>query len=605
MTSKSTNANSRPSPPIVRYSAIPGLGRVKWAFYADALQSFVRELDSMGEFSRLSKMNQLGALARGLDSTLEFSARHTRFDYLSLCLYLIELMEGRGGQTRLQSKIEVGGSQLSKGELVKTWLLLNAFGHLHDSYLAERFVLQKMRTNSALRSVVEEQLPPFAKETLGSVLDNGQWWSLSSYLALYRLAVTSFPDSIRKFGTEAIELLHGDPSKPSFGKLDEARSVYRVTREIAYLYLDLQFTARSIFLDPVALALQIHEEIGLVTALLDRFDPRGAVLESIGKYLCEQVYLNPASTKYLYTGLSHLERWSKNRDFSDCLDKLIQTRQLPDAESCKCEYAYSLPYPPEVWNDLEAYENLRKRVGKRYRIYTARWQTPQRYAEAYLHSPESYAATLSAPKIFSALQVCRSIWKEASRETELWKILAQRGQKDFVPMSRILRSLPAYVIRTWLGEDIQLQSKLVETYRFITLPWLWCYGITEASRAIKDFEQRLAEEGIEPVYKEAQAFGDAFESTKRSKGYYLICQGPLYLRKGDIEQEFDAVWIRVGSAEITLFLLEAKHGNRSSGQKALNELREKLKRICAPNPAPNTTEVFRNRDVGVLSATLS
>lgn len=518
------------SSPLIRYAVVPGVGRVRWHAY-DAFKDLVLELESKGEFKRLGRMVQLGVLAHGLES-----AHQTRREYASLFMYLCDLIGVRGGQARLATNVTVGDETVTKGELVKAWFLLLQFGHFGDTYASERLLLYWLRKNDHLLSTFKKRIATEAHSSLDHVVESGNWYGLAPFFAMARLGVVPLEEKTRKFAHAALGLFVDARTRSPIDKIYDAYAVYSVLREIAFLHLDLQFTARSVVVDPVALALQIHEEASLVDRLRTRTDPRGQVLESVAAYLCETAYLTPRNAEFVYERLStlkkkHQVRLSSNQE-DDHIAVLKALWEPPDTapDDVTARHAFSLPVPLSPKGDLETYEVFRKAVGKRYRVYAARWPVAARHTEVYFLVSKKVGEPqeqVSVRKVLNALKAAANLWLETDGEDQvLWQTIDERAPDFPRTYARMIGATAQHLLAVALElPDLEIRSVLAEQHRAVTVPWTPCKGVREAGAVAALHLPKM--EGKHPgtsLCHEAEALKDVLKEHGKKGGYYLIGQ---------------------------------------------------------------------------------
>lgn len=401
---------------IVEYAAIPGLGRVRWHVYNEYLIDLVNYLKGDGEFVRLGNMKQLGVISKSLAS-----AHHTRHEYLSLFMYLLDIVGDHGGQAAVNTDINILGEKIAKKELIKFWFILGQYGHCFETYAAERYLLHQLRKKKTLQKAFLSTFFGDLKSYTEEVIKKGDWYKLYPAISYWRLLNSGLEGILRDFAVAALEeMVNASENRPSSDKVADAYTVLSTIRELAYLYLDIQFTARSVHLDPVALALQIHEEPGLVSLLKDRFDARGAMLESVGSYLCETVYVTPENGENVYLKLVELKKRHRRtinelssgnaidsiqHIISDLIEQKNGSRILNSAD---VSYAFSLPYPLSTESDLEIYRSFKKEMGIRYRVYVSRWPRNPKHVEVFFLHPNGQGNPyeyVSIAKLYKALKV--------------------------------------------------------------------------------------------------------------------------------------------------------------------------------------------------------
>ncbi len=563
----------------VRYAVIPGLGRVRWHAYG-RFAELVREYENNGELDRIKNMKQLGVLSLGLDC-----AHHTRFEYLALCLYLVDIVGASGGASGLARNVLIENAYVAKKELIKTWFLLLQCGHLYETYAAERLLLEQLHLNDDLVSTLSSSMPDEVRGCFREVIDKGDWYGLGPFLAWARLDFIGLSSPLKQYAYESLlKFVRGNS-----GVYGDAKRYYQAIRRIAFLHLDLQFTARSVVLDPIAIALQMHEEENLCERLLEGSDPRANMLNALSEYLCETAYVTSAGAErvaeWLQEGRHAYKIRLSTRDENVRKSALKELWEGPMRRRIRTQlrHVFSLPARLSSGGDLKTEEKYRGIAGRRYMVYAARWPIEPRYTEVFFLARDGdrlSRSSLSCRKIYNLLKELRDDWCSKSDGYDtLWRQLDAFGERIVPSVSKVVEGLAAYLLREVLGSrKLEVRSALVRRHRAICVPWFICKGLKELrAAAAQHREEMVAKYKGGSLVAEAEAIKDVIERIGRRSGFYLFGRGPFFLRVDNMEKEVDGIVVRVDSCNVTVYVMEAKGGR--TGQGALNELRRKVRAL--------------------------
>ncbi len=243
------------------------------------------------EIHRLKQCAQLGIVPQAWET-----ARHTRWDYISLILHLTRLVE-RDTRLSLSSTVKLDdGTVVSSGqELVQSWAILLQTGHLAWGFTAERILLQELsrlggtRGSNHRRNLILSVPEGDARTRAEFALERGHYYSFHQILAFYRAKKVFRDEEMRR---EARRLLasYFARTESESSSLRRCKELFRRIRRLAFLYLDAEHS-------PTALSLRISR---LLTTPedLSRIVSSNTVesqdeMMGLERFLARRIYLGP------------------------------------------------------------------------------------------------------------------------------------------------------------------------------------------------------------------------------------------------------------------------------------------------------------------------
>ncbi|GAH55199.1 unnamed protein product, partial [marine sediment metagenome] len=222
----------------------PDLGSVEIKLQNESAEiyKFIKKQTEGVEF--FERLDQLGALR-----FVHKSAHHSRWEYMVLQMHLIQQLKensafGFSTSVPLTKRHTVSSFE----ELLKSWVLLNNYGHLLDTFEAERVWLELILSESKLYEALIGCMPdPLCQKFAARILREEDLYHFHHLIALALLGRRSGKKS--KSGLpfdlwiEMIKTLLRDTmatSKPREGsKLQRALSVFYTLRRASHVLLDI------------------------------------------------------------------------------------------------------------------------------------------------------------------------------------------------------------------------------------------------------------------------------------------------------------------------------------------------------------------------------
>jgi len=210
---------------------------------------FIKAGKGMG-IEHFERLYQLGAL-RAVYKT----AHHSRWEYMVLQMYLIQELKTASafGLSTSIPLITRRHKVSSLEELLKSWVLLNNYGHLLDTFEAERVWLELILEESELyKAFISCMLDGISTKLAEEILKEEAIYRFHHLVALALLGRLSKKKgkSRRPFDLwiEMIKaLLKRDAREGS--KLDRALNIFHVLRRVSYVLLDINRSALFLRID--------------------------------------------------------------------------------------------------------------------------------------------------------------------------------------------------------------------------------------------------------------------------------------------------------------------------------------------------------------------
>lgn len=264
---------------------LPTLGHISCTFHAESAD-ILRSLTQSKEINRLQETPQLGAV-----SAAWAGARHTRWDYIMLLVFLIQQCKERTNY-RLNTAIEIAdGTKVSSTlELLHCWSLLLQTGHLYWTFSSERILLDAVRRNTDLQTQFIESVPSaIGKEWVRAVLAHHDYHRSQHVLAYFRLERTVRDPDLRRLATKILDA-YVTQSQQWNSKLTFTTALYRRLRRLAYLTLDAEYSPAVVSprLD------RILRDHAALERVLDPYGPDEDELSGLERYLAKHVYFGRA-----------------------------------------------------------------------------------------------------------------------------------------------------------------------------------------------------------------------------------------------------------------------------------------------------------------------
>lgn len=567
----STEAKKHTQVETIEY-AYPDLGSIEITLRAESAEiyRFLKErwFIKAGKGSGIEhfeRLDQLGAL-RAVHKT----AHHSRWEYMVLQMYLIQELKAASAFGFSTSIPLTGHHPVSSlEELLKSWVLLNNYGHLLDTFEAERvwleLILEEHQLKHAFISCMPDGLPVELAETILKQEDIYHFHHLIALALLGRLSKKKSKSKIPfDLWIEMIKaLLRKDIEEGS--KLDRGLSIFHVLRRVSYVLLDINRSTLFLRIDSNNLLRNILKK---PDDLL--YNPESDVnktLEDIERLLFSEVYANQQACTFKH----HYIKGQKEEFY-----KIVSKTGI--GVFCKDYKAFAGRLQGAKKDNFGKYEPDRRTkhmcrlnllpnfVFERSdcQFYT---EQEKLRAEAnipvdFLVTPTPYTKGGSIIDVFTAKNL------NAHELSTLYYTLTKyvvdcygqwvsnTGSLNFV-MGRPLQELFSQILSTFIDSDLRLRfpegtSPGDSHVDIIT-------SKINKGKWIRHFSQPLKAKTLAP--DRTWELTALLELLKRQKGeLFLIAISNIHLYNpdGTREVEWDGAFFNIEKNNITLYILEAK-----------------------------------------------
>jgi len=553
--------------------AFPDLGPVEITLQAESAEIyrffkeswFIKAGKGMG-IEHFERLDQLGAL-RAVYKT----AHHSRWEYMVLQMYLIQKLKTNFafGLSTSIPLITIRHKVTSLEELLKSWVLLNNYGHLLDTFEAERVWLELILEEPELyRAFISCLSDDTSTKLTQEILKEESIYHFHHLIALALLGRLSKKKgkSRRPFDLwiEMIKaLLKRDVKEGS--KLDRALNIFHILRRVSYVLLDINRSTLFLRIDSNNLLRNILKNPdGLL------YNPESDVnktLEDIERLLFSEMYASEQACtfKYHYIKGQKQEFYkivSKNRIGVYCKDYKAFAGRLQGAKVNNFG-----KYEPDQTTKHICRLNLLpnfvfERTDCHFHTEHKKLHTEANIPVDFLITPTPYTKGGSIIDVFAAknLDVCElstlyhTLTKYVVECYEGW--VSDTGSLNFV-MSGPLQELFSRILATFIDSDLSLRfpkgtSTGDSNVDIIT-------SKMNKGKWIRHFSQ--------PIKAKTLALDRTWELTallqllQRQKGELLLIAVSnlhLYNPDGSRKVEWDGAFFNIEKDNITLYILEAK-----------------------------------------------
>jgi hypothetical protein len=594
--------------PIVRYANIAGMGRVRWALFDESVKSLYLALEAQpangrpSDIDRLRQVNQLGVIAHAIEQ-----AHHRRWEYLALTLNLVRIVGYSGGEGGLASPVKVGDKKVTKADLIAAWMLILQSGHLWDTFAAERYVTYEAARCPLVKQALLEPIDDEMKPYCAKIVDEQRWTQMYKVLALRRLSTVFKNPEDLAFATDCMRVYCTPPND----SIATGKEALRVFSQLAFTYLDSQFTDRNILIDPVAVALRMHEDAGMVGRILDSTDPLGRVFQATLEYLDAEVYVARETLPHVHRVLQALsDKHHADLNSNDyatvrtALHNLLQTARYESAYTTPDRvYGFSL-HIGDGATETVLYDSARQQIGRGwYKMLVSSLRSGDSSSIHFLPNKNP----LGAP-VLSKTHLLKALDFADSKNLTNWYRDCDQHLSDLGAMNRDAASFVDYCLALLQPPEPLVFVPRLKSGLRIPVPLIaWCKGVPQSRNYLDKTRAKLGDYAQAQQGEMAEVLG-AFRAIHDGGrgGYFLCLLGSFYLRLRDdptVEREIDGLWIRVNTEGITMYLAEVKEG-AATPVVAMNQTEAKLEELGILPPAARRRRIPCPPNVGVIALDL-
>ena len=555
---------------------LPRFGNVFVELYENS-KELLTLLDKKSKIEELKNNPQLGLIHKVYEG-----AHHTRWEYAVVKLHILNTFYNESPKIYgLSSKIEINGRKISGIEIIQYWILLLNVGHLKNTFVNERFLLQLLKNNKKAKETFFKGLPKdkSIKDYAKHVLNEDKVYQVHELLAFFKLMRMRNKNNKDIIDT-SIKLLklyrlEGDDRD----KIIKLRSIYKNIRLFSFLYLDSQYTNIPVFLDLGQLILNFKDHANELFMNNDSELNRSLIF--FQDLMCENFYLSSRVLRLFYFHLmdmsnringdiqkiTDLNNFINNKEILSIKDYnyisdfnlRLNFKELSEYNNFISELKY-LDFENEINNKLPNYcrctlekdfsnrtlitnFSFNERITKKqllksmYTIFSQIFNLKTKYKSSkqyYLYVNRFFESAIKNSLLFTL----NSLWGEY-----LEFIASYQSKKH------------EYVINRGVGNSLKEINKLIEYYKDIDIDKDSLNEIT----CLYDALSRISHKGIILFTVE-----DIFIRNKHTSNFLT---------------DIDSCSLLISSNSIKLLLIEAKNKHKRRHKSARNQICNKLENL--------------------------
>ena len=549
---------------IIEYQ-YPDLGTVQVQLQNESASIF-EFLRSKGEIECFEKLDQLGALR-----IVHKSSHHSRWEYMVLQMYLVEELRkkrvfGLSTSVPLTKKIIISSIE----ELVKSWILLNNYGHLYDTLEAERVWLELALTDEKLNDVFINCMPDKqSQEYARKVLEKEDLFYFHQLisLALIKRLYRKKPEANKEYfkWTEMVKALLRD-TLPSTkikegSKLDRAINIFNTIRRVSYVLLDINRSTLFLRVDSNNLLRTLIKQPENV--LYDSNSGFNQTIDDIVRLLFSEVYASEEACRFKREYIiGQKKRYYQKRgliikDSKTLANNLYQlrTHNMGNYEQEKrlhiCRINSS---PSDVFERCDClFHKEQKELKKSAGIQAD-----------YLITPTSYTSGGSILDVFAKnnlglrelSKLFKAIMDYLTKCYDEW--LEKGGATNFV-MGKPAQELFLKILSIFISPELTVRFPAGTNVRDYHIDFIG--GEVKRGNWLRSMSWELKQGELSQ--SRTWELRKMMELLGRQKGDTFLISGSnvhLYNHSGKREVDWDGVFIKLEGDRTVLYLLEAKMG---------------------------------------------
>jgi hypothetical protein len=231
------------------------IGNVRINFYGFAYD-VIKIYEKENEFERQKEIKHLGIISEVIESS-----HHTRYEYLMLQCFLVDVIENTyKGTPNAIGSLKVDGKEYYGNSLIKSWFLLSNFGHAYNTFGDEKSLLlftyeRKGFLNKLISDIEDDDLKGYSKK----VIETFNYPSFHHVLAIWRIYKVVRNQAKKKQILKIYKLFLLDSStiKINSAKLDLLKHLANYAREIALISIDGHNTHIPFNINPLSTLMSI------------------------------------------------------------------------------------------------------------------------------------------------------------------------------------------------------------------------------------------------------------------------------------------------------------------------------------------------------------
>lgn len=561
----------------------PDLGRVEILLQNESadVYRFIKSEKSTG-IEYFERLDQLGAL-RAVHKT----AHHSRWEYMVLQMYLVQRLKASGTfgfstSVTLTKQHTVSSVE----ELLKSWILLNNYGHLLDTFEAERVWLELVLEGLLPQQTFLNCMPEDQSRSMAAkILEEEDLYGFHHLITLALLRrIGERKQKLKATCSLWIEMVKAMLKAPKAGsKIERALTIFNAIRRASYVLLDMNRSTLFLRIDANNLLRNILENADRF--LYDPEDDMNRTLRDMERLLFSEVYANAKSCAFTYEYVMGQKNRFRNiisktgidlycRNYKTLTTQLNQAkistfgkhRALP-----RIRHTCRLNLLPDSWFERSEcrFYTEQKKLHSDANVNADFIITPTPYPEAgsildVFTKGQPSAAELSSIycTLFEYVIECYQGWGE--------RLIGYSAANP-------LRELFSQILRLYVGSELALrfaQGASPRDYHVDAMK-----KVKGKPSWIVDFRNDIQESGLTPDRKwELNALLRLLSRQRGELFLIAISNVHLYNPDGTRRVEWDGVFFDVERQNITMYVVEAKRGEARRSDKAKNALLDSLHR---------------------------
>lgn len=566
----------------------PDLGAVEIKLHRESAEVYrflKKQTEGIEYFERL---DQLGALR-----AVHKSSHHSRWEYMVLQMHLIQQLKdfpafGFPTSVPLTRKHIVSSME----ELLKSWVLLNNYGHLLDTFEAERVWIELMLSEPKLyEAFIGCMLDDTSRKFALRILRGEDLYRFHHLIALVLLSRLSEKGSKSKIPfdlwIEMIKVLLRDTmesTKPKEGsKLDRALQIFNTLRRVSYALLDINRSTLFLRIDSNNLLRNMLKKSDIIL-----YEPESDVsqtIEDIERLLFSEVYASRQACIFKYHYIKGQKREfakmiERNGIGIFCKNHKIFATQLHQAKINNFGKYQPNPKTKHICR-LNLLPNfVFERTDCHFHTEQEKLRKEANIPVDFLITPTPYTKGGSIIDVFIRKNL--DIHEHSTLYHTLTKYVvdcyegwvSDTGSLNFV-MSRPLQELFSRILVTFIDSDLRLRfpkgTSTGDSHVDVITSKI------NRDKWIRRFSQSLKAKTL--ARDRTWELTASLQLLRRQKGeLFLIAISNIHLYNpdGTREVEWDGVFFNIKKDDIILYIVEAKRGKTRKSQECSNALLDSI-----------------------------
>jgi len=544
---------------------------------------------------RLKNISQLGVISRVYQC-----ANHSRWDYINLQLFILHRMRSNE-IINTTDVVKINENQCSKIELLQSWILLSNIGHMYGTFSSEMAILELCKSNKKIKNCILRGLPKNNENIKKYFIDNleeNQIFKIFNVLTYYQLERNkkNYNEYIPVF-ENLLDYYHFDSNYPkkTKEKIEILKKYYKIIRQLAYIYLDTQYSIIPIKIQMSTILFNINQYFSNKSIINENSFKN--TLDSLDEYLEKNIYHSPESLNEFAINTKGLINYTNSDpNFKDIINhkKIIELLEKEHENKIKKYYS----------NDMINFriDNriMKSLIKKNRNTLTSSFEKRYNNKTSLLFIIESPAHRDSIMNIsFSnkirfnkKIEIIRFILDNLFNYFDKFPVRYNRYRDKYYSMYNNLKKVLKYTLKIIIKDNIDI--KLVENsinsysdnhfylnhykmdYEFIVSK-----GAKNASKLLDKKTKAIDISKLEDKsrYYELCCMRDALSEIKFRNRFYVSLNNIIIGKNNRNLCELDGIAFGFKNKKICLLIVESKKTKSGGSTKAKKDLREKLKKM--------------------------